>query len=265
MGKDRTISLAAGVVPELMQNAERFIEITANAGWTATGVWFDPETWTSATSREVKKRIDDTGIKVVDMEVIRLGKDRDDGEALVNAAHEIGATNILVVSSFDSAQETADRLSKLCSLAEKGNISICLEFMKFTSVKSLSEALEVINLVDAQNVGILLDLLHVARSGTSFKEIRACNPDLFPYVQWCDGTKNPVGWSNSELVRDALDDRLIPCHGELDALDFESLFDIEVPFSVEVRSKALRENFSDFEERAKYVLDHTLAALEISD
>ena len=265
MRKERTVSLAAGVIPELMQNPKKFIEITANAGWRATGVWFDSETWTSTTSQKIKKRIDDTGIEVVDMEVIRLGKDTDDGEALVDAALEIGASNILVVSSLASAQETADRLSQLCFLAEKGNISVCLEFMKFTSVKSLSDALEVIDLVDAQNVGILLDLLHVARSGTVFDEIRACNPDLFPYVQWCDGSKNPVGWSNSELVRDALDDRLIPCHGELDAFDFESLFDIEVPFSVEVRSKALRENFSDFEERAKYVLDHTLAALEISD
>ena len=265
MATSRLLSLAAGVIPELMQDPAKFVEITAAAGWKATGVWFDPQTWTSSTSQAINRIIDDTGINVVDMEVIRLGKDIDHGEALVDAAHEIRASNILVVSSLASTQETADKLSQLCFLAEKGNISVCLEFMKFTSVKSLSDALEVIDLVDAQNIGILLDLLHVARSGTVFDEIRACNPDFFPYVQWCDGAKNPVGWSNSELVRDALDDRLIPCQGELDALDFESLFDVEVPFSVEVRSKALRENFSDFKERAKYVLDHTLAALEISD
>ena len=261
MNSKRLISLAAGVVPELIKDPARFVEITAGAGWKATGVWVDQESWSSTTSREVKRRIDDNGLEAVDMEVIRLGRSIDTGEALIEAACEVGAKNILVVSSLHSSEETAEQLSHLCSLAKAGDITICLEFMKFTSVKSLSDALEVVKLVDAPNVGILLDLLHVVRSGTTFKEIKACDPKLFPYAQWCDGTAQPVGLSDSELIIDALDDRLIPGQGKLDALKFESLFDIDVPFSIEVRSKHLRENFPDYEERARYVLDQTLAAL----
>ena len=264
MVSSRLISLAAGVIPELMTDPARFVEVTATAGWKATGVWFDQESWSPTTSREVKKRIDHWGIEAVDMEVIRLGKNFEKGKALIEAACEVGAKNILVVSSLHSSEETADQLSHLCSLAKAGDITICLEFMKFTSVKSLSDALEVVKLVDAPNVGILLDLLHVVRSGTTFKEIEACDPNLFPYAQWCDGTAQPVGWSDSELITDALDDRLIPSEGKLDALKFESLFDTGVPFSIEVRSKHLRESFPDYEERARYVLGQTLAALEIS-
>lgn len=263
MTTSRLLSLAAGVIPELMLKPAKFIEITAKSGWEASGVWFDPGSWTASTSREVKKRIDDTGIEIVDMEVVRLGKGDDNGKFLIDAAYEVGAKNILVVSSLSSAQETADRISQLCSQAEDGNICVCLEFMKFTNVKNLSDALEIVGLVDAPNVGILLDLLHVVRSGTSFNEIRACDPKLFPYVQWCDGTRNPVGWSNADLVTDALDDRLIPSEGKLNASEFESLFDKDIPFSIEVRSKALRENFPDFSERSKHVLDYTLAALPI--
>ena len=265
MVSSRLISLAAGVIPELMTDPARFVEVTATAGWKATGVWFDQESWSSGTSREVKRRIDDNGLEAVDMEVIRLGRSIDTGEALIEAACEVGAKNILVVSSLHSSEETAEQLSHLCSLAKAGDITICLEFMKFTSVKSLSDALEVVKLVDAPNVGILLDLLHVVRSGTTFKEIKACDPKLFPYAQWCDGTAQPVGLSDSELIIDALDDRLIPAQGKLDALKFESLFDTDVPFSIEVRSKHLREKFPDYEERARYVLDQTLAALQISD
>ena len=257
----RLNSLAAGVIPELIKDPARFVEVTAVAGWKATGVWFDQESWSSTTSREVKRRIDDNGLEAVDMEVIRLGRSIDTGEALIEAACEVGAKNILVVSSLHSSEETAEQLSHLCSLAKAGDITICLEFMKFTSVKSLSDALEVVKLVDAPNVGILLDLLHVIRSGTTFKEIKACDPKLFPYAQWCDGTAQPVGLSDSELIIDALDARLIPAQGKLDALKFESLFDTDVPFSIEVRSKHLREKFPDYEERARYVLDQTLAAL----
>ena len=264
MVSSRLLSLAAGVIPELMQDPARFVEVTAGAGWKATGVWFDQESWSSTTSREVKRRIDDTGVEAVDMEVIRLGRSFDTGKALIEAACEVGAKNILVVSSLHSSEETAEQLSHLCSLAKVGDITICLEFMKFTSVKSLSDALKVVKLVDAPNVGILLDLLHVVRSGTTFREIAACDPTLFPYAQWCDGTAQPVGWSDSELITDALDDRLIPSEGKLDALKFESLFDTGIPFSIEVRSKYLRESFPDYEERARYVLGQTLAALEIS-
>ena len=264
MASSRLLSLAAGVIPELMQDPARFVEVTVAAGWKATGVWFDQESWSSTTSREVKRRIDDTGVEAVDMEVIRLGRSIDTGKALIEAACEVGAKNILVVSSLHSSKETAEQLSHLCSLAKAGDLTICLEFMKFTSVKSLSDALDVVKLVDAPNVGILLDLLHVVRSGTTFKEIKACDPNLFPYAQWCDGTAQPVGWSDSELITDALDDRLIPSQGKLDALTFESLFDTGIPFSIEVRSKHLRESFPNYEERARYVLDQTLAALEIS-
>ena len=132
MVSSRLLSLAAGVIPELMQDPARFVEVTAGAGWKATGVWFDQKSWSSTTSREVKRRIDDTGVEAVDMEVIRLGRSIDTGKALIEAACEVGAKNILVVSSLHSSEETADQLSHLCSLAKAGDITICLEFMKFT-------------------------------------------------------------------------------------------------------------------------------------
>ena len=77
------------------------------------------------------------------MEVIRLGKNFEKGKALIEATCEVGAKNILVVSSLDSSEETADQLSHLCSLAKaEAKIVICLEFMKFTSVENLSGCIE---------------------------------------------------------------------------------------------------------------------------
>ena len=55
MVSSRLISLAAGVIPELMTDPARFVEVTATAGWKATGVWFDQESWSPTTSREVKE------------------------------------------------------------------------------------------------------------------------------------------------------------------------------------------------------------------
>ena len=133
--------------------------------------------------------------------------------------------------------------------------------MRFTTVRTLSDALEVIRLADQPNAGILVDLLHVRRSGTTFDEIRSADPALFPYVQWCDGPAEPRGWENSDLLTDALDDRSIPDEGDLAARKFEGLFAQDVPFSLEVRSKALRDSIPDPVERARHVLKRTRAAL----
>ena len=263
MGNERLISLAAGVIPELMGNPSHFIEVAASAGWKGTGVWFDPDSWTDRTTNEVAKRIEDTGLEAVDMEVIRLGSGADHGEALIEAAIAVGAKNILTISSYDSFEQTAERLTELCLLASEGNICICLEFMRFTSIRNFSDALATVSMVEADNIGILPDLLHVHRSGTSYEEIASADSKLFPYVQWCDAKMEPVGWANRDLLTDALDDRMIPGEGELPVSAFMSLFDESVPFSIEVRSKGLRDGFPDFRDRAGHLLDLTLAALKI--
>ena len=261
MANERLISLAAGVIPELMDNPSRFVEIAASTGWKGTGVWFDPFSWTDKTTVEVAKRIEDAGLEAVDMEVIRLGPKADHGEALIEAAIAVGAKNILTVSSYPTMEETAERLTELCLLASERNICICLEFMRFTSVKNLSDALSTVAMVEADNVGVLVDLLHVHRSGTSYDEIASVDPALFPYVQWCDAKVEPVVWSDKNLITDALDDRMIPGEGELPVAAFTSLFDESVPFAIEVRSKALRDGFPIYEDRSRHLLDLTLAAL----
>ena len=262
MTDHRLLSLAAGVSPELAADPAALVAAAAAAGWPATGIWFDPETWTAETTKRVASRLADTGLAPVDVEVIRTGPDGDHGDAIVDAAVELGARNVLAISSFDDHSRTATRLAELCDRAAPGGVRVCIEFMRFTTVKNLADAIEVVTLTDHPSAGILVDLLHVVRSGTTFDEIRAADPHLFPYVQWCDAPAEPVGWSTREIITDALDDRCPPGEGGLDAAAFERLFAAEVPFSMEVRSKALRDGFPDHTERAAHLLAATRRALE---
>lgn len=260
MSDGRLLSIAAGVTPELSADPATFVETAAAAGWAGTGIWFDAESWTDKTTTAVRRRLDDTGLVAVDMEVIVIGPDGDVGEACIEAAAEIGAANILTISRLDDPGQTADRFGQLCQLASPAGIRVCLEFMRFTSVRNLSDALDILSQADQPNAGVLMDLLHVERSGTTFEEINAVDPELLPYAQWCDGPTEPQGWENRELIIDALDDRSIPGEGGLRAAEFEQLFAPEVPFSVEVRSKALRDQFADPTERARHLLSRIAAA-----
>lgn len=255
------VSIAAGVTPELAADPVAFVEAAADAGWPATGIWYDPASWNTTVTRRLADRLADTGLVAVDMEVVRMGPDGDCGDQLVDAAAELGARNILTISAFPEPDATAERLAALCELAEPAGIRVCIEFMRFTSVKTLADAIEVVRLADQPNAGILVDLIHVFRSGTTYDDIRAADPALFPYVQWCDAPAEPVGWSTRELIEDALDHRSIPGSGELPALEFVDLFADSVPLSMEVRSAALRGAFPDPAARAAHLLAGTRAAL----
>jgi sugar phosphate isomerase/epimerase len=261
MAIERMLSIAAGVTPELNADPAGFVDAAATAGWTATGIWYDAASWTSRTTVEVQRRLDDHGMVALDMEVVRMGADLDYGESLIDAAVELGARNILTVSSFTDSAETADRFAELCQRAAPAGIRVCIEFMRFTRVRTLADAIDIVRRADQPNGGILVDLLHVVRSGTTFDEVAAADPALFPYVQWCDGTAEPRGWERGEVIADALDDRSIPGEGQLAVSEFERLFADEVPFSLEVRSKALRNAFPDPVERARHLLAKTRMAL----
>ncbi|MEM8902942.1 MAG: TIM barrel protein [Actinomycetota bacterium] len=246
----RLLSLAAGVTPELAADPLAFVTSAAESGWRATGVWHDPASWTDATTAAVRRRLDDTGLLPLDVEVIRLGPDGDTGDAVIDVALALGARNVLAISAFDDPGPTADRLGELCRRAGP-DLRVCLEFMRFTAVRTLADALDVVDRVGEANVGILVDQLHVHRSGTSFDEIAAADEHLFPYVQWCDAPAVPAGWTTREIIADALDARAVPGQGELPVHEFAALFDDAIPFSLEVRSRALRDGWPDPTERAR--------------
>lgn len=257
----RLLSLAAGVTPELAADPLAFVTSAADAGWAATGIWHDPASWTPATTAAVRRRLDASGVVALDVEVIRLGPDGDTGDAVVDVALELGAGNVLAISTHDDAGRTAERLAELCGRAAAGGVRVCLEFMRFTTVRTLADALDVVEQVGEPNAGILVDQLHVHRCGTTFAEIAAADPALFPYVQWCDGPAEPAGWTTPEIITDALDARCAPGDGELPVHEFAALFGDEVPFSLEVRSKALRERWPDPTDRARALRARTEAAM----
>lgn len=258
----RVVSIAAGVTPELHADPCTFVRAAEAAGWSACGVWFDPASWTVTTTREIRRCLDESGMTPVDIEVVRMGQADDYGEAIVDTAAELGVPNVLAISSFDDRAATADRLAHLCERAAPADIRVCLEFMRFTTVRNLDDALAVLRLADQPNAGILLDLLHVHRSGTTYDQIHAVDQHLFPYAQWCDGPAEPHGWDTASLITDALDDRCIPGEGELETAGFVALLAPVVPLSLEVRSRALREAFPDPTARAAHLLAGTRAALD---
>ena len=247
----RLLSIAAGVHPDLAP--ERMVEVAAEAGWPACGIWFDPETWTEATTRTVRQRLDDTGIVGLDLEPIIPAPDHDDhGERVIETAARLGVRNVLFTSRLPDPAATRDRFAELCVVASREGVRLVCEFLPIFPLKSLAMALDIVSSHTPDVAGVLVDNLHLSRSGARPDDLRVVDPRRLPYVQIADAPREvPTGFM--ELLDEALNGRLPPGEG---ALPIDELLTVvpDVPLSFEVRSRALRDGFADPVERARFLL-----------
>ena len=255
MSPDRLLSLAAGVCPET--GPADFVAACASAGWPACGIWFDAENWTDAVAAEVRRRLDDTGLIALDMEPIFVTPDGDHGDRIIEAATTVGAQNLLVVSRGVGDARFTERFGELCDTAAAGDIGCSLEFMAFMSVRDLPQALAVLDAVDRPNANVLIDNLHLARTGGTVADVAAVAPERLPYVQLCDGPAN----APDNLVVEALDTRLTLGEGELPVRELVDVVPPHTALSLEIRSARLRSAYPDPTDRARHVLETTQAFL----
>jgi sugar phosphate isomerase/epimerase len=112
-------------------------------------------------------------------------------------------------------------------------------------------AAEIVANSRATNGGVLIDNLHLSRSGSSIEEVQTMPTELFPYLQICDApAERPADFG--ALLDEALNGRLCPGEGSLPIAELLRAVPA-VPLSFEVRSKFLRD-ITNPVERAKHLL-----------
>ncbi|MGI9324685.1 MAG: sugar phosphate isomerase/epimerase family protein [Pseudomonadales bacterium] len=250
MSQSQTLSLAAGILPE--HNGVVVAQAAVEAGYSHFGITVD-EAWTAADTRAVKQLQRDNDLSCLDVEVVWL----DPGAAVTDLHHkiidvgaELGAANVLIVSSEAEPARVAAAQHQLCELCSDSGMRVVLEFLRITAITRPSQALEIARLADHSAAGVLVDSLHLARSGES-SEVLAGSAALLPYVQLCDA---PAHFSEDRagLLEDALDRRSAPGEGELPLEDTLAL-NPGCPLSLEVRSKRYREDYPDPASRARAI------------
>lgn len=249
------LSLAAGVLPGF-EPAE-VVSAAGAAGFGLVGVWYDPETWSAARAREVRRRLDGTGVGALDMEPIFVTPEGDCGLELIDAAAEVGARNVLTVSRGLEPARFAERFAALCDHAAPAGISVVVEPTLLYSVATLAEAAEVVALAGRPNGAILPDNLHLHRAGGNAIEVLGLlDPALLPYAQLCDGAARPADTSRAGLLSDARDGRRLLGDGGLPVREFLAALPGCTPLSLEIRSRELRERYPGAAERAAAVHDN---------
>ena len=256
------ISLASGVVPEF--GPMETIRAAVDGGFDAVGLWIEPPRWTPRLMHDVKHSLGDSGLELLDVEVVWIKRDSDmsDHKRCLDIGMELGAKNVLCVSSDPDPGATAARLFELCSHAEQGGMRVALEFGIFTEVKTIGAARKILDVVSHPLRALLIDPIHVDRSGATPDDIAAVPRALLPYAQFCDApAERPDAADFNAVITDAIDLRrqlgegALPLHGMLRALP------ADIPLAIELRSKVLRDSYPDPGERARATARATRAWL----
>ncbi len=261
----RTISLAAGTILDV--GPADAVDVAADAGFPAVGIWFDAATWTDAVADEVRARADGRGLTLLDIEPIIMvpegGSGSDNGEAIVDAALRIGARNILVASRDGDDARVAARLHELAARLDGSEIRLVLEFLPIMAVRSLPQTLAIVHDADHPRLGVLVDSLHLSRAGHQPADLAGIDPNLLPYIQVCDAPAAPADTTLPTLLHEALHGRLLPGDGALPIADLLTTVP-DVPLSMELRSESVRASYPDPVARARAVREAMERVLTVS-
>jgi sugar phosphate isomerase/epimerase len=253
------LSLAAGAV--LDTRGVETVRTAREAGFPAVGLWIETAEWDAARLRDTRAAIDAAGLVVLDVEVVRIKPvgSLDDAKRVIDIGVALGARHLLTISLDPDQGATAAALAELNEHASPGGLRVVLEFMVFTAVRTLGDAVAIAQRSGHVGAGVLVDTLHLIRSGGAMADLAAVDPHLFPYAQLCDApTVGPAPVSEGDpFVVEALDGRSSPGDGGLDLGAFVAGLPADTPMSLEIRSKALRDNFPDPLDRARHIIERT--------
>jgi sugar phosphate isomerase/epimerase len=143
--------------------------------------------------RSIKRRLLETGVRVLDVEAIWLTAESDVAtlEPALNTAVELGAGHVIVVGNDPDRGRLAGNLSRLCAAASLRGVRVMLEFIPYSHIRSLAQAVALLADVGPANAGVLVDALHLSRSGGSPADLAQYDPALFSYMHLCDAPAIP--------------------------------------------------------------------------
>ena len=264
----RELSLSALTVLEL--SPPQMVQCAADAGYDYVGLRLLPATdhevrheivGDTPLKRETLAVLRDTGLRVLDVEILRLKPDTDVNsyKPMLETAAELGARYVLVAGNDPDEARTVERLGQLCDLAAPLGLSPSLEPMPWTDVKDITAGARIVKASGRRNTGLIIDPIHFDRARSSLEALRALPREYFGYVQFCDAPAE-CPTDVDTLLFQARCERMIPGEGGLDLVGLLRALPAHLPVSIEVPTEHWARTTRAVD-RARRLREATLAVL----
>ena len=238
----RSLSLAALTMLDVPPPEQ--VRIAALTGYSHVGLRLLPATpddpnydmlGDTPTVRETLAALRDTGIRVSDVEIVRLTPDfsLDALQPFLETAARLEAQQVLVAGNDGEIRRSADNLARLAQAGEAYGLTMNLEPMPWTQMRTLANAQALIAASGQNNVGILVDAIHFWRAGESLDTLATLAPQQLNYMQLCDAPAL-IPTDTQELIYQARSARKVPGEGGLDLHGLMAALPSTLPVSLEV-------------------------------
>ena len=219
-----------------------FFALAAQAGFDDVGIRILPAVpgavhyplADAATVIAWRRALADAGVGVHDVEFVPLTPELDlDGlRRPLALAAELGARRLSVSGDDADRDRLVERYGRLCDIAAGHGLGVDLEFMRFRTVGTLPHALDIVQRADRPNGRLLIDVLHLFRSGGTAQMLADVPARWIGSVQLCDAPRQDPG--DAGAVDEAREGRLFPGEGELPLREVLAALPTGLPLSLEV-------------------------------
>jgi sugar phosphate isomerase/epimerase len=258
----KSLSLAHLTTLEVAPPA--YFSLAAEAGYQSVGLRLNPAMpggiayplENVKAANIARQQLADAGIQVFDVEFVSITPDTRAADylGLFQAAAVLGAKRLNVSGDDANFERLATRFGELCDLARQFDMGVDLEFMRWREIGTIEQAVDIVSRAGRSNGRILVDALHLFRSGGSVAALAAVPSDLLGCVQLCDAPlAAPDKLSTADEARTK---RYAPGEGELPLLDLLDVLPPDIPVAVEVPTTLSAPHLSPLE-RARHAFDAT--------
>lgn len=195
--------------------------------------------------KQTKDALAHTGLALHDVELARVVKEKTPRDYLpaMEVGAALGAKSLLSSAWVDDYNYIVDFYAELCDLAKPFGLTVDFEFVTWSAIKTLQEALRMLRDANRENCGMMIDTLHFSRSRVALEEIDDIPREWVHFVHICDGPEEvPAMDDKDALIRTGRDARLYVGEG---GIDIRGIIDRlpEVPCSIELPHVARSKEF----------------------
>lgn len=236
-------SLAYLTVPGLTPPEQTYI--AAKAGYdlvsfrlfhTHTGGEPDIDPASPQIVRETKDALAATGLKTLDVELMRILRDQEPRDFLraFEAGAELGASQVICSAWTDVRNDRpfiVDRFAEICDLAEPFGLTVNLEFPAFSRLTTLEEVLDILERTGRRNQGVLVDSLYMHFNKAPLLALERVPAEWINFLHICDA--EDLAFTKENMIHIARDARLYPGEGAIDFWSVNYLFP-DLPLALEL-------------------------------
>lgn len=162
---------------------------------------------------------------------VRPGVDMRDRAGDLDLMAELGAQCLGAVGMEPDSGRSTDQIGILVELAAARDLQVTIEFAPGLAIATLDQAVALVREIARPHFRVLVDAMHLYRSGGDAVQLAAIDPGLIGYAQLCDV---PLVAEMPDYMREASFERRAPGDGALPLAAFVAALPPGIAIGLEV-------------------------------